>query len=95
MEKTAFIFFAIFFVDFRPSLKKTFEQYLSSKLNPENKEKLDPEYLSVITHFLSQLYHDNTEIKIFKNLQGYIVYNKNELLDKYKDQVMDIHNIII
>ena len=73
------------------SLKQTFESFLSEKLKSDT---LDQETQTDIIHFLAQLYSDNTMIKIFKNLQGYIVYNKNELLEKYKDKVVDIDEIV-
>lgn len=70
-------------------LKSKFEQFLKAKLDPSN-ENIDNEVKSDVTHFLSQLYNETTEIKIFKNLQAYIVYNKDELSEKYKDKVIDI-----
>ena len=68
---------------------KPLKWFLKAKLDPSN-ENIDNEVKSDVTHFLSQLYNETTEIKIFKNLQAYIVYNKDELSEKYKDKVIDI-----
>ena len=49
-------------------LKKTFEQYLSEKINPSNNEINDETKLTII-NFLSQLYDNDTEVKIFKKIK--------------------------